>query len=105
MPDSVPIDDDEDNNLVVDTNGTFDREDWMLSHYDLVQLAGLANTVKGSVVAGSRGYFLTGMGMRLNQALISYAITHHSALSIHHPSPITHHSSLTTHHSPLTTHP
>ena len=29
---------------------------------------------KGSVVAGSRGYFLTGFGMRLNQALISYAV-------------------------------
>lgn len=34
----------------------------------------MANTVKGSVVAGSRGYFLTGMGMRLNQALIAYAV-------------------------------
>ena len=74
VPDSVPIDDNEDNNAVVDTNGTFEREDWMLSHYDLVQLAGMANTVKGSVVAGSRGYFLTGMGMRLNHALISYAV-------------------------------
>lgn len=73
VPDDVPYDDDEDNNLVVGTNGTFEREDWMLSHYDLTQLAGLANTAKGSTVAGSRGYFLTGMGMRLNQALISYA--------------------------------
>ena len=73
VPDDVPVDDNEDNNLVVDTNGTFERDDWMLSHYDLVQLAGMANTQKGSVVAGSRGYFLTGMGMRLNQALISYA--------------------------------
>ena len=74
VPDDVPVDDDEDNNLVVDTNGTFEREDWMLSHYDLVQLAGMANTEKGSKVAGSRGYFLTGFGMRLNQALISYAV-------------------------------
>ena len=74
VPDDVPVSDDEDHNAVVDTNGTFEREDWMLSHYDLVQLAGLANTVKGTVVAGSRGYFLTGWGMRLNQALISYAV-------------------------------
>ena len=36
-------------------------------------MAAIANTVKGSEVAGSRGYFLTGMGVRLNQALISYA--------------------------------
>ena len=34
-------------------------------HYDLVQMAELANTVKGSEVAGSRGYFLTGMGALL----------------------------------------
>jgi len=74
VPDDVPVDDDEDNNLVVDTNGAFERQDWMLSHYDLVTLAGMANTVKGSVVAGSRGYFLTGLGMRLNQALISYGV-------------------------------
>ena len=74
VPDDVPVFEDEENNVVVDTSGSFDRENWMLSHYDLVQLAGLANTAKGSVVAGSRGYFLTGMGMRLNQALISYAV-------------------------------
>lgn len=67
------MDDDEDHNVVVDAHGAFEREDWMLSHYHLVQLAGLANTERGSVVAGSRGYFLTGMGVRLNQALVSYA--------------------------------
>ena len=32
VPDSVPVDDDEDNNLVVDTYGSFEREEWMLSH-------------------------------------------------------------------------
>ncbi|KAL3906852.1 MAG: hypothetical protein SGPRY_010392, partial [Prymnesium sp.] len=68
VPDSVPVDDDEDNNLVVDTYGACDTEDWMLSHYDLVQMAGLANTTKGAEVAGSRGYFLTGPGVLLNQA-------------------------------------
>merc|ERR1711938_149712 len=46
----------------------------MLSHYDLIQMAGLANTERGSQVAGSRGYFLTGAGVLLNQALISYAM-------------------------------
>jgi len=74
VPDDVPVDEDEDNNLVVGTFGTFEREDWMLSHYDLIQLAGMANTAKGTVVAGSRGYFLMDKGMRLNQALISYAV-------------------------------
>ena len=32
VPDDVPVDDDEDMNLIVDTNGFFEREDWMLSH-------------------------------------------------------------------------
>ena len=38
MPDSVPIHDDEDQNPVIDTFGEFQSEDWMLSHYDLVQV-------------------------------------------------------------------
>ena len=37
-------------------------------------MAGIANTEKGTAVAGSRGYFLTGPGVLLNQALISYAV-------------------------------
>lgn len=68
VPDDVPVSNDEANNAVVDQWGEFTREDWMLSHYDLVQMAGLANTVKGAEVAGSRGYFLTGYGCLLNQA-------------------------------------
>jgi len=74
VPDSVPCFEDEDNNPTVDTYGAFETEEWMLSHYDLVQMAGLANTTKGAEVAGSRGYFLTGPGVLLNQALITYAI-------------------------------
>ena len=70
---SVPVDDDEDNNAVVDTWGAFETEDWMLSHYDLTQMTGIANTARGAEVAGSRGYFLVGAGALLNQALISYA--------------------------------
>ena len=72
--DSVPVFNDEEHNEQVDKWGEFNREDWMLSHYDLVQMAGLADSEKGAAVAGSRGYFLTGMGVMLNQALISYAM-------------------------------
>jgi len=74
VPNDVPVSNNEDDNLTVATNGEFVREDWMVSHYHLVQLAGLANTVRGAEVAGSRGYFLVGHGVRLNQALISYAM-------------------------------
>ena len=74
VPDSVPVDDDEDHNKIEDTWGEFEREDWMLSHYDLTYMAGIANSEKGSLVAGSRGYFLTDFGVLLNQALITYAM-------------------------------
>lgn len=37
VPDDVPVSDDEANNLRVDQFGEFKREDWMLSHYDLVR--------------------------------------------------------------------
>ena len=70
VPDSVPVDDDEDHNPVVDTYGTFESEDYFLSHYDLVTMAGIANTEKGTLVAGSRGYFLTGPGVLLNQVRV-----------------------------------
>lgn len=45
-----------------------------LSHVDLIPMLGLADTVKGSEIAGNRGYFLTGDGVLLNQALISYGM-------------------------------
>jgi seryl-tRNA synthetase len=45
-----------------------------LSHVDLIPMLGLADTLKGSEIAGNRGYFLTGDGVLLNQALISYGM-------------------------------
>ena len=69
VPDSVPVSDDEANNKVEATHGECNREDWMLSHYDLTQMCAIADTEKGSKIAGSRGYFLTGHGVLLNQAL------------------------------------
>ena len=46
----------------------------MLSHVDLVPMLGIADTEKGSAIAGNRGYFLYGDGVLLNQALISYGM-------------------------------
>eukprot|EP00967_Tisochrysis_lutea_P095012 scaffold138381_cov36-Tisochrysis_lutea.AAC.2 len=42
VPDDVPVSDNEENNLRVFQYGEFKREDWMMSHYDLVQLPALA---------------------------------------------------------------
>ncbi|GAB5373184.1 hypothetical protein AAMO2058_001728400 [Amorphochlora amoebiformis] len=44
------------------------------SHEELLAMIGGYNPVKGREVGGSRGYFLTGYAMLLNQALQMYAI-------------------------------
>lgn len=42
-------------------------------HFDLLEMISGYDTVRGARVAGSRGYFLTGIGAQLNLALIQYA--------------------------------
>lgn len=44
------------------------------SHIDLVETLGLVSFERGVKLAGSRSYVLTGMGMRLHQAILRYAI-------------------------------
>jgi seryl-tRNA synthetase len=49
-------------------------EDNLLGHYELTLKTQIANFDDATSVAGNRGYYLTGMGVKLNRALISYAI-------------------------------
>lgn len=49
-------------------------ESKLLSHYDLSLKSNIVNFNEASNVAGTRGYYLTGLGVKLNRALISYAI-------------------------------
>ncbi|KAG7552109.1 Class I and II aminoacyl-tRNA synthetase tRNA-binding arm [Arabidopsis thaliana x Arabidopsis arenosa] len=75
--DSVPFDKDEANNLVIKLFGEkrFSTPDLKLkNHVDLVELLGIADTKRGADIAGGRGYFLKGFGVRLNQALINFAL-------------------------------
>lgn len=95
IPDSVPVSDNEDENAIIRTYGmekVFDgavprefkivkelddaikKKEGFLSHVDLIPMLGLADSVKGAEIAGNRGYFLTGDGVLLNQALISYGL-------------------------------
>jgi len=70
--DSVPVSDDEANNVVVKTFGTpASKEEKPYNHVDLVQLLDIVNLEQGVEVAGGRGYYLVGAGALLNQALIS----------------------------------
>ena len=77
MHDSVPVSDDEANNAVYRTFGldTKRTEENLPNHVDLIAMLDIADTERGTDVAGGRGYFLKGAGVLLNQALINYALT------------------------------
>lgn len=74
----VPISDDEDNNAIIKVSGNIElgkeSDHPFLSHVDLISMINGINTEKGSVIAGSRGYFILGPAVWLQQALISYAL-------------------------------
>ena len=80
LHESVPIDNNEDNNLVVKTWGTPDKKRVIddtpgnAHHYKVLQWLGGYDSERGVKIAGHRGYFLTGWGVALNQALIHYGI-------------------------------
>mmetsp|Transcript_4534 Transcript_4534/g.15090 ORF Transcript_4534/g.15090 Transcript_4534/m.15090 type:complete len:486 (-) Transcript_4534:518-1975(-) len=74
--DSVPVSDDEQNNSVYRTWGLDSKrvETGLPNHVDLIAMLDIADTERGTDVAGSRGYYLKGAGVLLNQALINYAL-------------------------------
>ncbi|PRW57840.1 serine--tRNA ligase [Chlorella sorokiniana] len=78
VPDSVPVDDNEDNNAVVKEFGQKRNEEAapekLYSHVDLVQLLDIVDLEAGAEVAGNRGYYLKNEGVLLNQALINCAL-------------------------------
>ncbi|KAI4375372.1 hypothetical protein MLD38_013251 [Melastoma candidum] len=72
--DSVPVSDNEDNNQVVRTWGMKRMEPKLKNHVDLVELLEIADLKKGADIAGGRGFYLKGDGVRLNQALINFGL-------------------------------
>jgi len=72
----VPISVDEAENAVIRTWGDIsDKPDQkLLSHVDLIQMIGGVDTERGSEISGSRGYFLLGPCIWLQQSLIQYAL-------------------------------
>jgi len=78
---SVPVSNDEANNLVLRTWGTIDRTKIidgtpgkMHHHEILTKLMGF-DSKRGTELAGHRGYFLRGVGVLLNMALVQYGIS------------------------------
>ncbi|WCJ40032.1 Serine--tRNA ligase cytoplasmic [Euphorbia peplus] len=72
--DSVPVSNDEANNAIVRTWGEKRSETKLKNHVDLVELLGIADIKKGANVAGGRGFYLKGDGVRMNQALINFGL-------------------------------
>jgi seryl-tRNA synthetase len=73
LHESVPVDDDEDNNKVERTWGDCEKKG-KYSHVDLIHMIDGMNGDKGAVVSGGRGYFLTGPAVFLEHALIQHAL-------------------------------
>lgn len=77
---SVPVSDNEDNNAVVRTWGEIPNiklteKRGGLNHHKILQAIGGYDPERGQKVAGHRGYFLKGMGVLLNNALVNYGMT------------------------------
>lgn len=77
----VVIEKNEDFNRVERTWGTPNRdlvingnELGKLHHHEIMQCLGILEMERGARVAGHRGYYLKGMGVMLNQALINYGL-------------------------------
>lgn len=78
--DSVPVSNNEDDNAVVRTWGEIPNikitdKRGGLNHHKVLQALGGYDPERGQKVAGHRGYFLKGVGVLLNNALINYGIT------------------------------
>ncbi|KAL6567119.1 hypothetical protein OROMI_015523 [Orobanche minor] len=61
-------------NVVVRECGEKRLEPKLKNHVDLGELLGIVDSKTGGKVAGNRGYFLLGAGVRLNQALIGFGL-------------------------------
>ena len=80
LDDSVPVSNDEAQNKVVKMWGTIDKSKQIddtpgkAHHHKILQWIGGYDPERGNKIAGHRGYYLTGPGVLLNQALIHYGM-------------------------------
>jgi seryl-tRNA synthetase len=72
---SVPIGSDEKDNLILKYHGTITNFDFFLKdHVDIANSLGLLDIERAAKIAGSRFYFLKNELVKLNLALINYAL-------------------------------
>lgn len=70
---SVPTAEDEEDNQIVLTHEGHVPIAPHLGHVDMCERLGIVDFERGRLIAGHRGYFLRGWGVKLNRALIHYA--------------------------------
>lgn len=75
----APISKNDDDVELIDTTNnsvknSYPMSNKLLSHIDLLPKLAFVDIDRGIRIAGSRGYFFTGFGVKLNRALISYAM-------------------------------
>lgn len=70
----VPTSNDEEDNVVVRTWGECKRQEKMYHHHELLHMIDGYESERGVAVAGHRAYFLKGVGVLLNQALINFGL-------------------------------
>ncbi|CAL5049515.1 unnamed protein product [Urochloa decumbens] len=71
---SVPVDNDEANNVTLRTFGERRMGENLMGHLDLCTRLGIVDLDKGAAIAGGRGYFLKNEGARLNRALVNFGL-------------------------------
>ena len=78
--DAVPVDDNEDNNVVLRTfhpdgpNAQVEKKSNVLPHHEVLMRLDGFDLERGQKIAGHRGYFLQDTGVDLNLALINYGL-------------------------------
>ena len=71
---SVPVSKNEDDNAVVRAWGECATREGLLNHHELLHMIDGYEPERGVGVAGHRAYFLKGLGLLLNQALINFGL-------------------------------
>lgn len=76
---SVPVDNNEDNNQIVRTWGQIPdikitNKRGGLNHHKVLESIGGYDPERGQKIAGHRGYFLKGYGVLLNNALVNFGM-------------------------------
>jgi seryl-tRNA synthetase len=75
VDDSVPIGNDENDNVVIKYNGVIKKHDFPIAdHIDISNNLDLLDIARAAKISGARFYFLKNDLVRLNQALIQFAL-------------------------------